>query len=76
MSGEDLSAAGFRSLVSGRQGHFVLESGYHTNLWLELDNLFARPSRIAPWVRSLADKLRPYELDAVCGAMVGGAFLA
>jgi orotate phosphoribosyltransferase len=63
-------------LVNGRRGHFLLESGLHSELWLDLDPLFADARRIAPFVSLLASKLRDYELSVVCGALVGGAFLA
>ena len=59
-----------------RRGHFLLESGYHTDLWFTLDALFVAPHEIAPQVASLADKLQPYEISAVCGPLLGGAFLA
>jgi orotate phosphoribosyltransferase len=59
-----------------RDGHFVLESGYHTDAWLSLDLLFVNPSSIAPMIAGLSEKLRGYDLDAVCGPLVGGAFLA
>ena len=63
-------------LVDGRRGHFLLESGLHSELWLDLDPLFADQRRIAPLVTTLSSKLRAYEVEAVCGALVGGAFLA
>jgi orotate phosphoribosyltransferase len=59
-----------------RKGHFLLESGYHTDAWLSLDLLFVNPSRIAPMVTSLAERLRRHEWSAVCGSLIGGAFLA
>lgn len=59
-----------------RTGHFVLESGYHTDVWLTLDALFRDPRAIAPAVAALANVLRPYNVTAVCGPLVGGAFLA
>jgi orotate phosphoribosyltransferase len=59
-----------------RRGHFRLESGLHTDLWLTLDALFARPRELAPRVAVLADRLRPHGVSAVCGPLVGGAFLA
>lgn len=62
--------------LPAREGHFVLESGYHTDLWLTLDALFASPRDLAPLIESLADKLRPYGPTAVCGPFEGGAFLA
>jgi orotate phosphoribosyltransferase len=66
----------FLSLLSARQGHFRLESGHHGTLWLELETLFARQSRIRPFVFDLANKLSRYGIEAVCGPLVGGAFLA
>lgn len=69
-------AAAFLELVSGRRGHFRLESGHHGGLWLDLDPLFADPRRIEPFVARLADALRPHAAQAVCGPLLGGAFLA
>jgi len=62
--------------VPARRGHFVLESGYHTNVWLSLDALFVDPAAVAPHVAALADQLRPHAPTAVCGPLLGGAFLA
>jgi orotate phosphoribosyltransferase len=59
-----------------RRGHFLLESGYHTDLWFNLDALFVSPEQIAPHVSALAELLRPFEISAVCGPLLGGAFLA
>ena len=59
-----------------RRGHFLLESGYHTDLWFTLDALFVAPQEIAPQVAALAELLRPYSISAVCGPLLGGAFLA
>ena len=66
----------FLGLVAGRHGHFRLESGYHGRLWLDLDPLFAEPRRVEPFVGALAASLRRYEVEAVCGPLLGGAFLA
>lgn len=70
------SADAFLALVSGRRGHFRLESGHHGGLWLDLDPLFAEPRRIQPFVGALAEAIRPHGVDAVCGPLLGGAFLA
>jgi orotate phosphoribosyltransferase len=59
-----------------RQGHFRLESGYHTDVWISLDALFIRPRENAPLVAALAARLRPHAVTAVCGPLLGGAFLA
>jgi orotate phosphoribosyltransferase len=69
------TAGAFLELVAGRHGHFQLESGHHSRLWLDLDPLFSS-SRVDPFVASLARALRPHQVDVVCGPLVGGAFLA
>ena len=66
----------FLALVSGRRGHFLLESGYHGALWLELGGLFADTGRVEPFVAQLVDALRPYGVELVCGPLQGGAELA
>ena len=70
------SAAAFLKLVSGRQGHFQLESGHHGELWLDLDALFAEPRRVGPLVAQLSGALRAHAVEGVCGPLIGGAFLA
>ena len=72
----DTSAEHFLKLVSARRGHFRLESGHHSSLWLDLDPLFAEPQRITPFVSELAKLIKPHGVAAVCGPMRGGAFLA
>jgi orotate phosphoribosyltransferase len=64
------------ALARPRQGHFDLGTGFHGDVWLDLDALFLRPSLLQPHVRWLADRLRGHRIDAVCGPMEGGAFLA
>jgi orotate phosphoribosyltransferase len=63
-------------LVARRQGHFAFESGYHGDLWLDLDGLFLRPAEVRPHASDLSRRLAPYRVDAVCGPLTGGAFLA
>jgi orotate phosphoribosyltransferase len=62
--------------LPARRGHFLLESGYHTDLWLTLDGMFVDTRALAPLVSALAGQLRPHAPTAVCGPMLGGAFLA
>ncbi len=69
-------AAALMKLVSARRGHFRLESGYHSALWLDLDALFAEPRAIAPFVTELSGKIRTHGVSVVCGPLLGGAFLA
>jgi orotate phosphoribosyltransferase len=63
-------------LARPRSGHFDLGTGYHGDLWLDLDALFLRPSRLRPHVRWLAERLEEHQVDALCGPLEGGAFLA
>lgn len=74
MSSTDFAA--FSKLVHAREGHFALESGHHSSLWLNLDALFADPRKMTPFVAVLANALRPHNVTAVCGPLLGGAFLA
>jgi hypothetical protein len=53
------------ALLEGRRGHFLLESGHHGDLWLELDRLFARPARVEPFAAELARRLSGYEVEVV-----------
>ncbi|HKB89226.1 MAG TPA: phosphoribosyltransferase family protein [Opitutaceae bacterium] len=64
------------SRMPARKGHFKYESGYHGDLWLDLDTVFLRPAELRPYIVELAQKLSTHPIDAVCGPMVGGAFLA
>ena len=64
------------NLMPVRSGHFILESGYHADVWFDLDSLFLSPQRIAPLVTELSQRLNRYQPTAVCGPQHGGAFLA
>ena len=72
----DIGASGLLDLVSGRRGHFLLESGHHGELWLDLDSLFADPRRVDPFAGALAALLARHRVEVVCGPLLGGAFLA
>jgi orotate phosphoribosyltransferase len=63
-------------LMSMRRGHFRFVSGHHGDIWLDLDRLFQRPDALRPFVDELAVRLARHRIDAVCGALVGGALLA
>jgi len=71
-----MTADGLIEALAARRGHFRLESGHHGELWLDLDALFARPARVAPFVADLAERLSGCAADVVCGPLVGGAFVA
>jgi orotate phosphoribosyltransferase len=59
-----------------QKGHFLLESGYHTDLWFTLEALFVNPEKIAPLISSLAIRLSAHAPTAICGPLLGGAFVA
>jgi orotate phosphoribosyltransferase len=63
-------------LAGQRRGHFVMESGYHSGLWFDLDGLFDKGSKIDPFVDQLAAKLAAYDAEVICGPASGGARLA
>jgi orotate phosphoribosyltransferase len=63
-------------LLPARRGHFRLESGHHGELWLDLELLFIRPSEIRPLAEQLARTVSKYAVEAVCGPLVEGAFVA
>jgi orotate phosphoribosyltransferase len=64
------------TLAGSRTGHFRLESGHHTELWLDLELLFTRPAVLRPFVTELARRLAIHRIDTVCGPLNGGAFIA
>ena len=63
-------------LLPERDGHFALESGHHGRIWLDLELLFLHPERVQPLAEVLADRLRHFRPDAICGPLVEGAFVA
>jgi orotate phosphoribosyltransferase len=63
-------------LMAARRGHFLLESGHHGELWLDVDRLFIQPAALRPLVTQLAERLAAHRIEALCGPLTGGAFLA
>jgi orotate phosphoribosyltransferase len=68
--------APFLSSVGARRGHFRYESGHHSDFWMDLETLCARPTTIQPFAEQLAQRLQQYDVDAVCGPMNEGALIA
>lgn len=68
--------ATFLDLARARRGHFKMESGLHCGLWFDLEAAFVDQAALDPFVTKLAQSLRRYDVEAVCGPMTGGAFLA
>jgi orotate phosphoribosyltransferase len=63
-------------LAQPSRGHFELGTGYHGDVWLDLDVLFLQPALLRQPVRWMASRLREHAVEAVCGPMEGGAILA
>jgi orotate phosphoribosyltransferase len=63
-------------LLASRKGHFRLESGHHSDLWLDLEQLCLRPTNLRPFSAELVNRLAKYNIDGVCGALNEGAFLS
>lgn len=70
-----MTDAAVAGLMAARTGHFLLESGHHGELWLDLDGLFWSPSALRPLVEDLAERVRRRDPEVVCGPLVGGALL-
>jgi orotate phosphoribosyltransferase len=68
--------ASFLDLARARKGHFQMESGLHCGLWFDLDIAFSAPAALDPFVSQLAQSLRRHDVEAVCGPLTGGAFVA
>jgi len=59
-----------------REGHFLLESGLHAEAWIDLDTLLLEPEALKPQIAALAALVSKHGISAVCGPLVGGAFVA
>jgi len=64
------------SLFAARKGHFRFESGHHGELWLEIPPAYIHPKRLRRYAAELARLLSPHQVEAICGPLVEGAFLA
>jgi orotate phosphoribosyltransferase len=73
MSGD--AARAFFSIPK-RNGHFRLESGHHSDLWMTLEALCSTPSALRSSIEALAARLQRYSIEVVCGPLNEGAFVA
>jgi orotate phosphoribosyltransferase len=62
-------------LLSARRGHFLLESGHHGDLWLDLKTLCLKPQLVQEAAGELAALMVPLAADIICGPLVEGAFV-
>ena len=64
------------SSIPTRRGHFRLESGHHSDLWMTLEALCSTPSTLRSSIDALAARLRRHSIDVACGPLNEGAFVA
>lgn len=62
-------------LFSTRSGHFLLESGHHGELWLDLELLCNRPRAVEPLAAAIAERISELGVEIVCGPLIEGAFV-
>jgi orotate phosphoribosyltransferase len=62
--------------IPKRNGHFRLESGHHSDLWMTLETLCSTPSALRSSIAALAERVRQYSIDVACGPLNEGAFVA
>jgi orotate phosphoribosyltransferase len=74
--GDDAMQDQVLALLSARKGHFLFESGHHGEMWLDLESLCLHPTRVQGIAVHLAEPLANLAVDAVCGPLVEGAFVA
>lgn len=62
--------------LPAREGHFRLESGHHGDRWMDLETLCFNVFAAQQMAIRLCSRLAGHEIDAVCGPLVEGAFVA
>ena len=63
-----------RALLS--DDHFVYISGDHGSGWVDKDTIFVDPRRPARLCQLLAERVRPFEAEMLCGPATGGLIVA
>lgn len=66
----------FFSPVNARRGHFLYESGYHSDLWIDLETLCHHPATLRLFVTELCKQIVDFAPEVICGPLVEGAFVA
>jgi orotate phosphoribosyltransferase len=62
-------------LLSAQQGHFLLESGHHGDVWFDLETLCLHPRRVREVADELARLVSSMNAEVICGPLVEGAFV-
>lgn len=75
MASEESMAQNVLELLTAKRGHFLLESGHHGDLWLDLEALCYRPHRLQALAVDLAKAISEWRADAVCAPLIEGAFV-
>lgn len=65
----------FFSLVKARRGHFLYESGYHSDMWFDLETLCSSPALLRPFASELASEAESLRPEVVCGPLIEGSLL-
>jgi orotate phosphoribosyltransferase len=63
-----------RALLS--DDHFVYISGDHGSGWVDKDSIFVEPKRVARLGALLADAVRRFDAEILCGPATGGLIVA
>lgn len=63
-------------LLPARKGHFLLESGHHGDMWLDLELLCLHPESVERFAQEIVARLAKHQVEAVCGPLAEGAFVA
>lgn len=71
-----MTAADVLRLLPLQKGHFRFESGHHSDTWIDLETLCLRPEAVETLVAELSERIAKYDIEAVCGPLVEGAFVA
>lgn len=56
--------------------HFVYISGDHGSGWVDKDTIFVDPQRVARLAQLLAELVRPFDAEILCGPATGGLIVA
>ena len=71
-----MTAADVVRLLPLQKGHFRFESGHHSDTWIDLETLCLRPEAVETLAAELSERIAKYDIEAVCGPLVEGAFVA